>query len=89
MVLQTVERRYSRADNYRIFRLASRSPRYDETKSSYIFEEVTEIKLQLKADFFDPSNPVSFFGFLATFTLACNTNRSLERAPMCVLPFFD
>lgn len=42
----------------------------------------------MKAHFFDPINPISIIGFVATFNLACDTNAIYESAAIWLLPFF-
>lgn len=48
---------------------------------------VQKVKSQMKAHFFHTSDPISIIDFLATFKLACDTNRVHEGVPMRVLPF--
>lgn len=79
--LQTVKRHYSRAIEYRTYRLANRSTCYDETVSSKISKMMKNIKSQMKAHFSDPSDSISIIDFLTTFRLACNINRIHEEAP--------
>lgn len=87
-VLQTVKNHYVLEAHYRTHCLANRSPRYDDTASSYVAKLVEMFELQMKADFFEPENPVSIIGFFATFELACDTNKIHKDAAMWVLPRF-
>lgn len=48
---------------------------------------VKYVKLQIKALFFNPSNPISITGFLDTVKLACDTNCIHEQEEMEVLSF--
>lgn len=41
----------------------------------------------MMAQLFNPKDPVSIIGLLATFTLTCDTNRIHEGAVMWVLPY--
>lgn len=49
---------------------------------------VKKIKMDVKADCFNPRNPISIMGFLSTFKLSCNISRIHEGASMWVFPFF-
>lgn len=83
-----MKKHYALAVDYRKYRLANRSPRYDDTVSSYVAKLVKKIKSQMKAHFFDPKDPIFIIGFLATFELTCDTNKIHEGAAMWVLPHF-
>lgn len=87
-VLQTVKKHYALAFDYRTYHLANRSSLYDVTVSSYIVKLVMKIKSQMKAHFFDPKDPISIIGFLATFKLACDTNKIHEGVAMWVLSHY-
>lgn len=78
-VLQTVKRHYSRAVDYRAYRLANSFIRYDETVPNHVSKMVKKQKLEMKARFFDPSSLISIIGFLATLKLVCDTNRIRKR----------
>lgn len=44
--------------------------------------------LQRKVHFFDLKDSISFLRFLATFKLMCDSNKILEGAAMCFLPYY-
>lgn len=69
LVLQTVKNP-TRAVDYRTYRLANRSAKYDDTVSSRISKLVKKVKSQMEAQFFNPKENISIIGFLATFKLA-------------------
>lgn len=56
-VLQTVKKHYALAVDYRTYRLANRSPRYDDTVSSYVAKLMKKAMSQMKTHFFDPKDP--------------------------------
>lgn len=49
---------------------------------NYITKMMKKVKSQMKVRFFDPSDPISLIGFLATFELACDTNYIHKEASM-------
>lgn len=46
---------------------------------------VKKVASQMKEHYFDPSDPISIVGFLATFKLVCDTNCVHKEAAMEVL----
>lgn len=68
-VLGKVKKRYIQIVNYRIYRLANRSEKFDFTISYYIAEFMKKMMLQIKSLFFDPKNLFSIIGFLTAFKL--------------------
>lgn len=84
LILQAVERHYIPAADYRTYRLATRSTRYDDTVWCYITEIVKNVKSQTEAHLFSPSNPIANISFKATLKLACNTNYIHESAAIWV-----
>lgn len=85
-VLQTVKKHYALAVDYRTYCLACRSPRYDDTVSSYIAKLFKKVKSQIKAHFFNLCDRISIIGLLVTFKLAFDTNKIHKGAAMWVLP---
>lgn len=65
---------FARAVNHRNRRVADRSPKYDNTFSSYITEFVKEVKSQMNERFFDPKKPISIIGCSTTIKLAYDMN---------------
>lgn len=55
---------------------------------SYIYKIVKKIKLQMKAPFFNPSNPIFIICFHVPFKPAYNTIRTHGEAAMWILPFY-
>lgn len=49
---------------------------------------VREVKSQMKVPFFDPSNSVSIIESIATYKLACHTNRIHEGTAVWIFPCF-
>lgn len=87
-MLHTGEWRNSWAVDYGTYRLASRSLHFDESARSYYSNMVMKIISQMKLHSFDTSDPISIFGFLATFKPNCDNNLIHEGAAMWVLHFF-
>lgn len=87
-LLLTVENHYPLAVAFRTYRLSSRLQRYDDIVSSYVAKFAKMAELQMKAYFFDPKKKISIFGFLATFELACDTNKIQEGAATGILSHF-
>lgn len=85
-LLQTVKEDYALASDHLTHRRANRSPFYYDSVSGYIAMLVKKVKLQMKAHIFDPKDPISIVGFLATFKLVYDTNNIHEKAAMLVLP---
>lgn len=77
-----MKRQYIRAVDYRIYHLASRSARFDNMVSGYIIKVVEGVKSQVKAHFFNPSNPNSLLDLLSNFKFAGDTNLIHEKAAM-------
>lgn len=71
---------YATALDYRADGFANKSTKYDETVSIYIAKTVKKFKSQIRANFFDPKEPMPIVGFLATFRLVWETNRVHEGA---------
>lgn len=86
-VLQTVKRRNSQVVDHCTYRLANCSTRCEKTVPSYFFNIMKKVKSQMEIDRFDPSDPISIVGFLATFNLANDTNRTNGGAAMWVFSF--
>lgn len=76
---------YASTINHHNYRLASKSTKYDKTVSSYIAKIIKKVNSQMKAQFCDWKDLISFIGTLATFKLACNTHRIHDRAAMRVI----
>lgn len=72
---QAVKKHYITAIDYRSYRFVSRSPLFDNTVSNSVAKLVNRVILQMKAHFFDPKEPISIIGFLATFKLASDTRK--------------
>lgn len=87
-VLQTVKRHYSLDVDHCTHRISSSSTRYSETVLSCFSEIGMNVKSEIKAHFFDHSDPVFFMVFHETFGLACSTNRIHEGETMWVLLLF-
>lgn len=64
------------AANYRTYCLSNCFPRYDDSVLGYIAKSVKKTKTQMKAHFFDAKDPSSIIDFSATFTLACDFNKT-------------
>lgn len=84
-VHQTGTKNYEEALYYRTYWLVNKSSKYDKKVSSYIVKLVKNVKLQMKAHFFDKKDPISIIRLSHTFNLPCDTNRINEGAAMCVL----
>lgn len=87
-VLQTVSINYKQAVDYRTHCLANQSAGLSKTMSSYMYAMAKNFKSQMKVHIFDPSDPISIIGILATFELACNTKNIQEGAARWLLPSF-
>lgn len=86
--LQTVKKHHALVGNYRTYRLANFSSRYNDVVSSSVAKIMKKVKSQIKAHFFDPKDPISIVGFLATFKLPCDMDKIHEGATMRILSNF-
>lgn len=85
-VLQTLNDTYAIALDYRTYGLADKSTKYDKTVSSCISKMFENVMSQMKVLFFIPKDAIFTIGFLATFELACDTNRIHEGGAMRAVP---
>lgn len=87
-VLHTFKMKFAIAIDYRSYRLDNKLLEYNETVSSYITEIIKWIKLQMKAQMFNPNNHIFIIGHLVTFYFISHSNRIQKRAAMRILPHF-
>lgn len=87
-VLQTAKKHYNLAVDYQTYRRSARSTHYDDTVFSYIAKSVKKVKSQMRVHCFDPKNRIPIIKFMATVTLACNSNKIHEDDGMWVLPHY-
>lgn len=83
-VLKTTKKHYMAAIAYRTYRLASLSPRYDNTVSSHVAKLFKKVKSQMKAHFFDPkdrSPSLDFWQHLSSHVIQI----TLTKKQLCVL----
>lgn len=82
------EDNYTRAVDFRTYRLANCFPKYANTVSSYSTKLVKKMKVHTKGLFLDPKESISIIGFFATSILACDTKNIQKSIAMKVLPCF-
>lgn len=87
-VLQSVNKHHAAAVDFLIYCFFNWSSRYEETVTSYIAKSARKIRLQMKAHFFIPKDPILIIGFLAALKLVCGTNHIYKKGAMWVLPHF-
>lgn len=85
---QTVKRHCVHAIDFQTYRPDNHSTHNYSTVSHFRTKILKKIESKVKAHFFDPSNPISIIGFVATLKLVCDTNRIHEGATMLILLLF-
>lgn len=87
-VQQTIESRFTRAVDYKTYRLNDQSQRYADSVSHYIPKIVKDLQPQMKAHMIDSADQKSILVSLNTFKLAGDANRIHGGAAMWVMPYF-
>lgn len=84
-VFQTIKMHYTAAVDFRTYRLARHSHHFDDTVSSYVTKLVNMVRLQMKAQFFDPKDPNSNIEFYGNIQAPVWYKQNLQEEAMCVL----
>lgn len=76
------------AMGYHSYRMADRSQYYDDGVARHIAKMGRRLKVQLKSQMFDGSDPITILSFLPAFQMTSDKNRVHEGADMWLFHFF-
>ena len=78
---------FTKAVDYRTYRLESRSARYDASTARRINRYRKKLDVQMKTHTFRGQDPIAVLGFLARFKMACDHNGVSEGAAVWCFQF--
>ena len=79
---------FTKAVDYRTYRLESRSARYDASTAWRINRYRKKLDLQMKTHTFGGQDPIAVLGLLARFKMACGHNGVSEGAALWCFQFY-
>ena len=79
---------FTKAVDYRTYRLGNRSARYDASTAWRINRYRKKLDVQMKTHTFGGQDPIAVLGFLAQFKMACDHNGVSEGAAVWCFQFY-
>ena len=79
---------FSKAVDYRTYRLERRSSRYDAGTARRVNRYRKKLDVQMKTHTFSGQDPIAVLGFLARFKMACDHNGLTEGAALWCFLFY-
>ena len=87
-MIRPINNLFTKAVNYKTYRLERRSARYDSTVARHINRYRKKLDVQMRSHTFSGQDPIAVLGFLARLKMACDHNGITEGAAVWCFQFY-